>query len=90
MNLSQTSYLNKVVSKFSMETSKPASIPLGGYLKLSSNQCPSTGIENEYMIYVPYSSAVGFVMYTMICTGPDMSYAISVLSKFMANPGRPH
>ena len=42
------------------------------------------------MELVPYSSAVGSVMYVMICTRPDISHAVSLVSRFMANPGRQH
>ena len=39
---------------------------------------------------IPYSNIVGSIMYTMICTRPDLSHAISVASRFMANPGMEH
>ncbi|XP_048317899.2 secreted RxLR effector protein 161-like [Ziziphus jujuba] len=42
------------------------------------------------MVVVPYSNAVGSVMYVMICIRPDLAHAISVLSRYMANPGRDH
>ena len=42
------------------------------------------------MVSVPYSSAIGLVMYTMICTRPYLAYSISLLSKYMSNPGREH
>ena len=42
------------------------------------------------MSKVPYSSAVGSVMYSMICTRPDLAHAISTLSRFMSNPGKEH
>ena len=29
-------------------------------------------------------------MYAMICTRPDITHAVSVVSKFMANPGNEH
>ena len=29
-------------------------------------------------------------MYVMMCTRPDVSYALSVTSKFQANPGKSH
>lgn len=76
MKLSQTSYLKKVVSKFSIETSKPVYVPLRAHLKLSSDQCPSADIEKEDMIYVSYSNEVGSVIYTMIYTRPNPSYVV--------------
>ncbi|XP_031257797.1 secreted RxLR effector protein 161-like [Pistacia vera] len=39
---------------------------------------------------VSYSNAVGFVMYSMISTKPDLANAISLLSRFMSNPGNEH
>ena len=44
----------------------------------------------ENMVSVPYSSAIGSVMYTIICTRPDITHSISLLSKYMSNPGRIH
>ena len=90
MKLDQTSYMQKVLSKFSMDNAKPASIPLGGHYKLSAEQCPTSEQEKEDMARVPYSNAVGSVMYNMICTRPDLAHSISSLSRYMANPGREH
>jgi len=42
------------------------------------------------MSHVPYSSAVGSLMYAMVCTRPDLSHAVSVVSRYMHNPGRDH
>ncbi|XP_031283142.1 secreted RxLR effector protein 161-like [Pistacia vera] len=39
---------------------------------------------------VPYSNAIGYVMYVMISTRPDLAYAITLLSRFMSNPGNEH
>ena len=40
------------------------------------------------MSKVPYASAVGSLMYSIICTWLDLAYAASLVSRFMANPGR--
>ncbi|TXG49067.1 hypothetical protein EZV62_024942 [Acer yangbiense] len=39
---------------------------------------------------IPYSNAVGSVMYAMISSRPDLAQAISILSRYMANPGKGH
>nr|XP_048333633.1 uncharacterized protein LOC125423440 [Ziziphus jujuba var. spinosa] len=41
--------------------------------------------DNEYMSHVLYFSVVGSLMYTMLCTHPDIAHAISVVSQYMAN-----
>ncbi|XP_042041496.1 secreted RxLR effector protein 161-like [Salvia splendens] len=63
------------------------SIPLAQQFKLSTEQCPKTDSERREMDKIPYASIVGSIMYTMVCTRPDLSHAISVASRFMSNPG---
>jgi hypothetical protein len=38
------------------------------------------------MTHVLYASAVGNLMYEMICTRPDIAHAVGVLSKYMSKP----
>ena len=73
-----------------MQGAKSVTSPLAGHHKLSSEQCPSSKEEKEEMSKVPYQSAVGSLMYAMVCTGPDISYAVGVVSRFMINPGETH
>ena len=42
------------------------------------------------MSKVPYSSAVGSLMYAMVCSRPDLSYVMSLVSRYMSNPGKEH
>ena len=42
------------------------------------------------MSHVPYASAVGSLMYAMVCTKPDIAHAVVVLSRFMSNLGKEH
>ncbi|CAM8934441.1 unnamed protein product [Rhodiola kirilowii] len=88
--LSQSDYLNKVVDKFAMRSAKPASIPLGGHLELTKADCPVTDQEKLKMSNIPHDVAVGSVMYAMLCTRPDLDFSISVLTRFMSNPGENH
>lgn len=50
--LNQADYVEKVLHKFVIYKSKPASIPLGIQFKLSTEQCPTTKVEKEDMICV--------------------------------------
>ncbi|WVZ49078.1 LOW QUALITY PROTEIN: hypothetical protein U9M48_000459 [Paspalum notatum var. saurae] len=86
--LSQHSYIQKVLRRFNMHDSNHTSI--ASHFKLSSSQCPSTDSDFEYMSRIPYSSAVGSLMYAMVCSRPDLSYAMSLVSRYMANPGKEH
>ena len=42
------------------------------------------------MSKVPYASAIGSIMYAMISTCPDVSYALSVTSRYQFDPGESH
>ena len=39
------------------------------------------------MSKTPYASAVGSLMYAMVCTRPDLSQAVSMVSRYMHDPG---
>jgi len=42
------------------------------------------------MSWVPYALVVGSLMFTIICTRPDIAQAVGAASQYMANPGREH
>jgi transposase InsO family protein len=88
--LSQERYIEKVLKRFNMSQVKSASTPLANHFKLSSKQSPTTEKEKEEMSKVPYASAVGSLMYAMVCTRPDITHAVGVVSRFLANPGKEH
>lgn len=88
--LSQKNYLKKILSRFSMQDCKPISTPLPINLKVSSSMSPSNEEGRMEMSRVPYASAVGSLMFAMICTRPDIAQAVGVVSRYMANPGREH
>ncbi|RVW23003.1 Retrovirus-related Pol polyprotein from transposon TNT 1-94 [Vitis vinifera] len=69
---------------------KPVSTPLGSHFKLSKEQSPKTEEERDHMSKVPYASAIGSLMYAMVCTRPDIAHAVGVVSRFMSKPGKQH
>ena len=38
----------------------------------------------------PYASIVGSLMCVMICTRLDIAHVVSIVSKFLFNPGKKH
>jgi len=42
------------------------------------------------MEQIPYLSAVGSLMYAMVCTRPDIAHAVGTVSRFLSNPGKEH
>ena len=90
MGLSQASYINKVLTRFSMNNSKKGLLPFGHGLVLSKEQCPKTQEERSCMDGIPYASAVGSLMYAMLCTRPDICFAVGMVSRYQSNPGPEH
>ena len=63
---------------------------LPSYMKLSKDDSPKSNFEKVEMAKVPYSSVVGSLMWAMIATRPDIAFAVGVVSRHMANPGKKH
>ncbi|KAE8687628.1 lachrymatory-factor synthase-like [Hibiscus syriacus] len=51
---------------------------------------PISEEERMEMSRVQYASAVGSLMFSMICTRPDIAQAVGVVSRYMVNPGKEH
>jgi len=63
-----------------MQECKLISTPLPINFKLSSSMCTSSEAERIEMTRVPYASVVGRLMYVMICTRPDITQTVVVVS----------
>jgi hypothetical protein len=90
LSLSQSQSIKAVLERFGMQECSPAATPMSAGQKLLQSDCPTDLVEQDEMRRVPYSQAVGAVMYIMLGTRPDISHAVTALSQFMKNPGRPH
>eukprot|EP00253_Pinus_taeda_P034263 PITA_34263 len=64
--------------------------PEGFAVKGKKKLCPKTQEEEEDMSSVPYASAVGSLMYAMVCTRLDIAHAVGVLRRFMSKPAKEH
>nr|GEU53145.1 retrotransposon protein, putative, Ty1-copia subclass [Tanacetum cinerariifolium] len=56
-------------------------------MDISKDLCPKTNEELDRISRVPYASAVGSIIYAMTCTRPDVSFALSMVSRNQQNPG---
>ena len=73
-----------------MEQSKKEFLPVLQGVKLSKTQCPTTAEDRENMKDVPYASAIGSIMYAMLCTRPNVCLAIRLAGRYQSNPRVDH
>ena len=59
-------------------------------ISLSKTQCPMKQDERDRMSKISYASAIGSIMYAMLCTRPDVSYTLSITSRYQSGPGESH
>ena len=73
-----------------MQDSKRGFLPMSYGIMLNKCQRPTTKDERERMDKISYASAIGSIMYAMLCTRPDFSYALTMTSRFQSDPDEFH
>lgn len=74
-------------------TSRRFDSPMSDDMPLDSNQCPADGSpEHARMLskHESYMSVVGALLWLAAFTRPDITYAVSVLARFVSNPAEAH
>jgi hypothetical protein len=83
ITLSQSHYVEKVLSRFGYMGSKPSPTPYDPSAILRKNK----KIAKDQL---RYSQIIGSLMYLASAMRPDVSFAVSKLSRFISNPGSNH
>lgn len=81
--LHQSSYAKKILSKFGFEDANPVSTP-------ADHQQILQGGEQSTNVKFPYREVVGSLIYLAVGTRPDISFAVSYVSRFLENPANIH
>ena len=68
-----------------MHHSKPMDSLVEKGLILNLGQCPKTDKEKEMMNNISYASAVGSLVYAMLCTWSDICFAVTKLTSRLAH-----
>lgn len=82
--------MEKILEKYCMQNSKKGQQPMRHGIAFSKEKSPNTSEEVDSMRNIPYASTVGSLMYAILCTRPDISYAIGIVSRYQSNPGLKH
>ncbi|KAJ9554969.1 hypothetical protein OSB04_009583 [Centaurea solstitialis] len=83
ISLSQSHYIEKILTKFQHLNIKEFNTPFDSCVKLGANS-------GRAVAQLEYASAIGSMMYAMHCTRPDIAFAVSKLSQHTINPGVEH
>ena len=84
LQISQEAYIEKILTRFNMQHAKGICTPMETYP--TKNLTDIDSASSQY----PYREAVGSIMYLMVCTRPDIAYAISKLARHLDNPTHEH
>lgn len=89
IQLNQKKYILELLDKFGMKNCQHISTPMEPGIKL---QKPTILPEEkrEQMKHIPYRELVGGLIYLANATRPDISFAVSTLSRFCSNPTMIH
>lgn len=85
--LSQEKYIEEMTAQFEIPEDSSVVIPMQENLKLlSTEEENTTPRQLRYVARFPYRKLIGAIIYLNVCTRPAISYAISILAQFNANP----
>jgi len=90
INIHQQAKIIALIDSVEMMNCKPIATPADPSVKLTNEMSPRTDEDNELMRNIPYRSAVGKLLHISLTTRPDISYAVSCVARFNANPGNQH
>ena len=90
LSINQKAYIEAMVKIFNLTNAKPVSMPMESSAHYSIQQSPSTLNQTAQMLKVPYSEAIGSVLWPVVISHPDVAYAVGILSQFIQNPGPVH
>ena len=90
LDLSQETYINKVLERFRMKNCSPSVSPIVKGDRFNLDQCPKNDLEMEQMKNIPHVSTVGSMMYAQVYTRPDIAFVVGMLGRYQSNPGFDH
>lgn len=86
MRIGQLAYLKKILLDHQIMYYKPVPTPIKTqYLKVAS-----TDYQPEEQYCTRYQAVVRSLMYSMLKIRPDLSFAVSVISRFPSRPNHSH
>src|SRR6267142_2043546 len=90
ISLLQEAYIKTIIACFTLADAKPYSTPMVPSASYSKDDSPALANNAAWMRKVPYRKAIGSLMYALVATRLDITFAVSTLLQFLENPGEAH
>ena len=90
ISLCQSAYIDQILDRFGLTDAKTASTPLEQSIDLTPG---SSHISNDTLTDSHsslYREIIGSLMYLSVMTRPDITYAVSTLSRYLSKPSTTH
>jgi hypothetical protein len=88
-SIGQSAYVTALIERHGMSDCKPCSTPTAKDFFATVAKAAATASEVDRAsdtIVRDYQAVIGLLMFAMICTRPDVAYAINTLAQFASNP----
>ena len=91
VTMDQRKYTSNLLEKYLDSTEQTwLDTPADSSIVLTQDQGPLTEEETISMRLIPYREVIGCLLWLSLGTRPDITYAVSQVAKFSANPGQVH
>ena len=87
LSINQSKYISDVLARFEVDT-KPTFLPMPIGRKFERSTIPEEKIDQVFRR--KYQSIIGSLMYAMLGSRPDISFAVTKLAQFASNPTEVH
>ena len=85
--INQARYITDILHRFQLEQANPMTTPADTHVPLQATM----GLDDLPLPpSIPYREAVGCLMYAMVLTQPDITFAVSRVAKFTSQPHQSH
>ena len=91
VTMDQRKYTSNILEKYLDSTEQTwLDTPADSSIVLTQDLGPLTEAETISMQTIPYREVIGCLLWLSLGTRPDITYAVSQVAKFSANPGQVH
>jgi Reverse transcriptase (RNA-dependent DNA polymerase) len=90
VKLSQTHYIDKLLSKYGLQDANPLSTPMDTTIKLDDHEEAPEEEKTSSLSKFGYANLIGSLMYLAIATRPDIAYSVNKLAQYTSAPKPKH